>query len=56
MFEMVAINTGVLGLAQVALVIQYHENLKTVVHMQIIAMSILLIIQLIYFFNKKTTV
>jgi len=48
--------SGVLGLAQVALVIQYHENLKTVVHMQIIAMSILLIIQLIYFFNKKTTV
>jgi len=41
--------SGILGLAQVLLVIIYHDSLETVVHMQLTAMSILLVIQLIYF-------
>lgn len=47
--------SGVLGLVQVFLVILYHTNLETVVYMQIIAMSLLLVVQLIYFLNIKAT-
>ncbi len=45
--------SGVLGMSQVFLVAFFHENLEMVVHMQIIAMSILLVVQIIYFINKK---
>ncbi len=45
--------SGLLGMSQVLLVAFFHENLEMVVHMQIIAMTILLVVQLIYFINKK---
>ncbi|WP_291869900.1 oligosaccharide flippase family protein [Maribacter sp.] len=45
--------SGVLGMSQIFLVAFFHENLEMVVHMQIIAMSILLVVQLIYFLRKK---
>ncbi|PKA96962.1 O-antigen/teichoic acid export membrane protein [Flavobacteriaceae bacterium MAR_2009_75] len=45
--------SGVLGLSQILLVALFHENLATVVHMQIIAMAILLVIQIIYFLKKE---
>ncbi len=53
---MPVILSGVLGLSQIVLVVLYHNSLKTVVQMQIIAMSVLLILQLIYFFNKNSKV
>ncbi|WP_423998536.1 sugar isomerase [Maribacter sp. IgM3_T14_3] len=47
--------SGLLGFSQVALIMLYHDNLETVVHMQIIAMVILLVAQLLFFIikNKK---
>ncbi|WP_298473841.1 sugar isomerase [uncultured Maribacter sp.] len=45
--------SGVLGMSQVFLVAFFHKNLEMVVHMQIIAMSILLVVQLLYFITKK---
>lgn len=44
-----------LGSTQIGLIIAYHNSLEQVVHMQIIAMVILLFFQLCYFFyqNKK---
>jgi O-antigen/teichoic acid export membrane protein len=46
--------SGVFGTLQMGLVIFYHDSLEQVVHMQIIAMVLLLIIQLIFFkLNKK---
>ncbi|MUH37475.1 sugar isomerase [Zobellia amurskyensis] len=45
--------SGVLGLSQILLVVLYHDTLKSVVHMQLIAMSILLVVQLVYFSNKE---
>ncbi|QCX39907.1 sugar isomerase [Aureibaculum algae] len=41
--------TGVFGVLQMGLVIFYHESLEQVVHMQIIAMLLLLGIQLVFF-------
>ena len=41
--------SGVFGMLQMGLVIFYHESLEQVVHMQIIAMVLLLIIQLVFF-------
>lgn len=41
--------SGVFGMLQMLLVIFYHDSLEQVVYMQIVAMLLLLIIQLIYF-------
>ncbi|GAA4884864.1 oligosaccharide flippase family protein [Flaviramulus aquimarinus] len=50
--------SGVFGMLQMGLVIFYHDSLEQVVHMQIIAMVLLLVIQVSFFFftskiNKK---
>ncbi|SIS90099.1 Membrane protein involved in the export of O-antigen and teichoic acid [Zobellia uliginosa] len=45
--------SGVLGLSQILLVVLYHESLDRVVHMQLIAMSVLLLVQLLYFAHKE---
>lgn len=45
--------SGILGLSQVALITLYHDNLETIVHVQIIAMVILLIAQLLFFVIKN---
>lgn len=42
--------SGVFGMLQMALVVFYHNSLEQVVHMQIIAMLLLLAIQLSFFF------
>lgn len=42
--------SGVFGMLQMGLVIFYHDSLEQVVHMQIIAMLLLLLIQLSFFF------
>ncbi|MUU78720.1 oligosaccharide flippase family protein [Winogradskyella endarachnes] len=41
--------SGVFGMLQMGLVVFYHDNLEQVVHMQIIAMLLLLVIQLAFF-------
>lgn len=41
--------SGVFGMLQMALVIFYHDSLEQVVYMQIVAMILLLIIQLVFF-------
>ncbi len=41
--------SGVFGMLQMVLVVFYHESLEQVVHMQIFAMILLLIIQLVFF-------
>ncbi len=47
--------SGVFGMLQMVLVIFYHDSLEQVVYMQIIAMVLLLIIQLIFFkLNHKS--
>ncbi|QCE41532.1 oligosaccharide flippase family protein [Psychroserpens sp. NJDZ02] len=46
--------SGVFGTLQMGLVIFFHESLEQVVHMQIIAMVLLLVIQLVFFmFDSK---
>lgn len=48
--------SGIFGVLQIALVVFYHESLAQVVHVQIIAMFLLLCIQLVFFklsHNKK---
>ncbi|RNC86511.1 MAG: sugar isomerase [Winogradskyella sp.] len=50
--------SGLLGILQLTLVVIFHDNLTQVVHMQIIAMTLLLVIQIVYFkgeslFSKK---
>ena len=46
--------SGVFGMLQMGLVIFFHESLEQVVHMQIIAMVLLLVIQVIFFmFDSK---
>jgi len=45
--------SAVLGSTQIGLIIAYHNSLEQVVHMQIIAMVILLFFQLCYFFYKN---
>jgi O-antigen/teichoic acid export membrane protein len=47
--------TGLLGMTQIVLIFLYHNSLEQVVHMQIIAMSVLLISQLIFFFFQNKT-
>ncbi len=47
--------SGILGIAQIAFIIFFHDSLYQVVIMQIIAMSILLTVQMIYFFSVKKT-
>ncbi|MFD0835316.1 oligosaccharide flippase family protein [Mariniflexile aquimaris] len=48
--------SGVFGMLQMVLVIFYHESLEQVVHMQIIAMILLLIIQITFFkLNTKNS-
>ncbi len=42
--------SGLFGMLQMALVVFFHKNLEQVVHVQIIAMLLLLIFQIIYFF------
>ncbi|ULC60345.1 oligosaccharide flippase family protein [Flaviramulus sp. BrNp1-15] len=47
--------SGLFGMLQMGLVIFYHDSLEQVVHMQIIAMFLLLVIQVLFFiFNNKT--
>ena len=41
--------SGVFGMLQMVLVIFYHDSLEQVVHMQIVAMALLLAIQLVFF-------
>jgi len=41
--------SGVFGMLQMGLVIFFHDSLEQVVHMQIVAMTLLLIIQLVFF-------
>lgn len=45
--------SALLGSTQIGLIISYHNSLEQVVHMQIIAMVILLFFQLCYFFYKN---
>lgn len=45
--------SAILGSTQIALIIAYHNSLEQVVHMQIIAMIVLLFFQLCYFFYKN---
>jgi len=50
------ISSGVIGMLQVALIIVFHESLQQIVSMQIIAMIILLIVQVLFFiFNSKSS-
>ncbi len=44
--------SGLLGISQVVLIVFYHDSLTQVVLMQIMAMAILLVVQLIYFFAQ----
>ncbi len=41
--------SGIFGVLQMGLVIIYHDSLEDVVHMQIVAMVLLLVIQLVFF-------
>lgn len=45
--------SAIFGLLQIGLIVIYHQTLEQVVHMQIIAMTSLLIVQLIYFLSKN---
>ena len=42
--------SGVFGMLQIVLIVLYHETLEQVVHVQIVAMILLLILQLSFFF------
>ena len=46
--------SGIFGMLQIVLVVLYHETLEQVVHVQIIAMVLLLIVQLSFFFIKDS--
>lgn len=45
--------SGILGFSQVLLIVLFHDSLATVVQVQILAMVILLVAQLIFFFMKN---
>ncbi|WP_010518627.1 MATE family efflux transporter [Croceivirga radicis] len=45
--------SGILGMSQIILILFFHDSLNTVILMQIIAMAILLVVQLMYFLNKE---
>ncbi len=47
--------TGVLGLTQIVLIGLFHSSLEQVINMQILAMSILLFFQLLFFFYQNKT-
>ncbi|MFT5437246.1 MAG: O-antigen/teichoic acid export membrane protein [Ulvibacter sp.] len=47
--------SGVFGMLQMGLVIFFHESLEQVVHMQIVAMILLLVFQIIYFVLDSKT-
>jgi len=47
--------SGVFGILQMGLVIFYHESLEQVVHMQIVAMILLLVIQIGFFVYESKT-
>ncbi len=47
--------SGIFGMLQMGLVIFFHESLEQVVHMQIVAMILLLIFQIIYFVIDSKT-
>ncbi|WNW02511.1 oligosaccharide flippase family protein [Tenacibaculum sp. HL-MS23] len=42
--------SGVFGILQIVFIVLFHETLEQIVHMQILAMVILLLVQLLYFF------
>ena len=46
--------SGIFGMLQIVLVVLFHESLEQVVHVQIIAMVLLLIVQLSFFFFKDS--
>ncbi len=48
--------SGILGLSQVLLIVFYHDTLASVVQVQILAMILLLVAQLIFFFIKNKNV
>ncbi|WP_405604375.1 oligosaccharide flippase family protein [Polaribacter sp. Asnod1-A03] len=50
--------SGIFGMLQIVLVVVFHNSLEQVVHVQIIAMVMLLIVQLSFFFfkNSKSTI
>jgi O-antigen/teichoic acid export membrane protein len=45
--------SGILGFSQIALIAFYHDSLEQVVVVQIIAMAVLLLFQLVYFVYKN---
>lgn len=45
--------SGIFGMLQIVLVMLYHTSLEQVVHVQIIAMFILLMVQLFFFFSSN---
>jgi len=47
--------SGIMGITQIALIVLFHNSLVQVVHVQIIAMMVLFIIQLVYFFGFNTS-
>lgn len=47
--------TGVLGLVQIVLIGLFHSSLEQVVNVQILAMSLLLLFQLLFFFYQSKT-
>ncbi|WP_237275411.1 MATE family efflux transporter [Tenacibaculum ovolyticum] len=48
--------SGIFGMLQIILIILFHKTLEQVVHMQIFAMILLLLIQLSFFFLKDNTI
>jgi len=48
--------SGIFGMLQIILIILFHKTLEQVVHMQILAMILLLLIQLSFFFLKDNTI
>lgn len=45
--------SGIFGMLQIVLIVFFHENLAQVVHVQIVAMILLLIVQLSFFFFEN---
>lgn len=45
--------SGLLGMSQIVLIVFFHDSLNTVIIMQIVAMSILLVAQVLYFLKKE---
>jgi len=46
---------AIMGIMQIILIVLFHDNLFQVVFMQVVAMGLLLIVQVCYFFLKKNT-